>query len=100
MRTFKTYDFIEVIEKKIVFSRIHRRLVTILIFKGGSENWGIDSPIHALKKESNWLEFVQLVPFKDPVYEKDMSKIKQRRTLDEFILSHNRFLGVNNDEVC
>lgn len=71
----------------------------ILLKKVGTENWGADSPIHALKKEANWMNFIQLVPNKDPIYEKDIAKIKQKNTLDQFLLPHNNFLEINNDEV-
>ena len=77
MKSFRVYDTIEV----------------------GSENWGTDSPIHALKKEANWLEFIQLIANKDPVFEKDMAKIKQRNMLDQFLIPHSNFIEINNDEV-
>ncbi|RNA10543.1 transmembrane protein -like, partial [Brachionus plicatilis] len=64
----------------------------------GSENWGADSSIHALKKESNWLEFIQLVPQKDPTYEKDIAKLAQKHFIDQYLISHNSFLEIGNDE--
>ena len=69
------------------------------LLKVDTENWGADAPLHSLKKESNWLEFVQLYPIKDVSYEKDMAKLRQRQALDQYILPHNSFLELNNDEV-
>lgn len=67
--------------------------------KVGTENWGADSPVHALKKEANWLEFVQLVPMKDYIYEREISKIKFKPVLDEFMLPHKSFLEIADYEV-
>jgi hypothetical protein len=63
------------------------------------ENWGSDSPIHSLRKESNWLEFVQLIPEKDIIYEKLSAKIKSRQSMDQYLLPHNSFIELNDDEV-
>ena len=69
------------------------------ILKIGTENWGADSPVHAIRKEANWLEFVQLVPNKDHIFEKDMAKLKQKLLIDEFLKKHNEFLEISNEEV-
>ncbi|CAF0884068.1 unnamed protein product [Brachionus calyciflorus] len=82
MKTFRTYDSIELLDENEI----------------GSENWGADSSIHALKKESNWLDYIQLVPQKDSIYEKDISKLKQKHSIDQYLLSHNSFLEIKNDE--
>ena len=78
MKSFRVYDAVE----------------------SGNEKWGTDSPIHALKKEANWVEFIQIVAKKDPIYENDMAKIKQRNLIDQFLLPHSNFIEIGNDEVC
>ena len=42
-----------------------------MIQTDSSEN---ESSIQALKKEANWINFIQIKPRKDPVFEKEMSK--------------------------
>ncbi len=64
-----------------------------------TENWGADSPMHALKKEANWIEFVQLTPMPDYTYEKSITKLKLKQQLDQLLVSHGSFLELNNDEV-
>ena len=64
-----------------------------------SDKWGTDSPIHAIKKESSWLEFMHLVPRKDPVFEKLMLKVKQVYIVDQYLVSHDSFLKLKNDDV-
>ena len=71
----------------------------VLQFQVTTENWGADSPMHALKKEANWLEFIQLVPLADYTYEKDMSRLKLKQPIDEFLIKHTSFIEINNDEV-
>ena len=55
--------------------------------------------MQALKKEANWLNFIQIKPRKDPVFEREMSKLKLRNLIDQFLLPHNSFIEINNDEV-
>lgn len=55
--------------------------------------------MQALKKEANWINFIQIKPRKDPVFEKEMSKLKLRNLVDQFLLPHNSFIEINNDEV-
>jgi len=61
--------------------------------------WGVDSPEHAFKKEANWLEFVQIVPAKDALFEKDMAKIRSRNLLDQFLMPHSKFIEIGSEEV-
>jgi hypothetical protein len=55
--------------------------------------------MHALKKESNWIKFIQLTPHKDAIYEKAISKIRAKILVDELLVSHSSFLEVNSDDV-
>ncbi len=77
MKTFRTYDAAET----------------------NSDKWGADSPENALKKEANWLEFVQIVAAKDAMFERDMAKIRSRNLLDQFLMPHSKFLEIDNEEV-
>jgi hypothetical protein len=69
-----------------------------LLFKVNNDNWPADSPKYTLKKEANWLEFIQLIPQKDHVYEKTMAKIKLKLTVDQYLLPHNSFIEISNDD--
>jgi hypothetical protein len=84
------------------FKIINKKFIALIksIYKVGTENWGADSAVHSLKKDANWLSFVQLIPNKDYIYERDISKLKQKLLIDEFLKKHNEFLEMNNDEVC
>ena len=73
--------------------------IFLFIIKVGQENWGSDTPMHALKKESNWIKFIQLVPHKDAIYEKAISKIRNKNRVDELLVSHAAFMEVNNNDV-
>lgn len=63
-----------------------------------SDNINNNSPIHALKKEANWIEFITIKKNKDAVYEKEIAKLKDRNHLDQFLLPHSNFLEISNDE--
>ena len=52
-----------------------------------------------MKKEAKRVDFIQIKPCKDPVFEKEMAKLKLRNLIDQFILPHNSFIEVNSDEV-
>jgi hypothetical protein len=65
----------------------------------GHENWGVDSSSHSLKKEANWVEFIQLIPKKDPFYEKTISKLRNKHKHDELLVAHAKFLEFNDEEV-
>lgn len=45
------------------------------------------------------MDFIQLVPQKDAIYEKDISKLKQKHSIDQYLISHNSFIEIKNDEV-
>lgn len=55
--------------------------------------------MHALEKESNWLQYIQLTPHKDAAYEKAISQIRNKILVDELLVSHSSFLEVKNDDV-
>ncbi len=96
---FKTYDTELVNLKCPTCITLFDQFLTENFYKFKFENWGSDSPIHALRKESNWLEFVQLIPEKDAIYEKLRAKIKSRQSMDQYLLPHNSFIELNDDEV-
>lgn len=76
MKTFKTYDRIEL----------------------GQENWGIDSPTHALKQESNWLPYVKLKPEHNANQEKVWTQLRQVSNTDEILRMQSHFIHVPDPE--
>ncbi|KAL4226305.1 hypothetical protein ACF0H5_014288 [Mactra antiquata] len=74
MKTFKTYDRIEL----------------------GLENWGIDSPTHALKQESNWIPYVKLKAEHNANQEKIWTQLRQVNNTDEILRMQAHFLHVSD----
>ncbi|XP_036448528.1 putative uncharacterized protein C6orf183 [Colossoma macropomum] len=68
MNTFLQYNSTEAIDRK----------------------WGRRSPNMALRKESNWIPHIQVKPKRDPWQQKQMSKLKELRCVDEFLQVHCR----------
>ncbi|XP_053377209.1 uncharacterized protein LOC123529723 isoform X3 [Mercenaria mercenaria] len=85
MKTFKTYDRIESGQK----SRVPDL---------GQENWGIDSPTHALKQESNWLPYVKLKPEHNATQEKVWTQLRQVNNTDEILRMQAHFIHVSDAE--
>ena len=65
----------------------------------GQENWGADHCMHALKQESNWLEFIKLKPERDPRHEKRMTELRTRKKVDELLRVQAKFMHVADAEV-
>lgn len=65
----------------------------------GTQNWGADHSIHALKKDCNWLEFINFKIDVDPVQEKEMTRLRHRNIVDELLRTQARFLHINDPEV-
>ncbi|XP_066505111.1 uncharacterized protein si:ch73-242m19.1, partial [Hoplias malabaricus] len=68
MSSFLQYDSTEAIDKK----------------------WGRKSPNMALRKEANWTSHIQVKPKRNPWQQKQMSKMKEMRRVDEFLQMHSR----------
>uniref|UniRef100_UPI0037E99645 uncharacterized protein n=1 Tax=Semicossyphus pulcher TaxID=241346 RepID=UPI0037E99645 len=56
--------------------------------------WGRKSPSQALKKEANWIPFIQVKPKRDPWQQKLITKLKEKKSVDELLRMHSRFLQV------
>ncbi|XP_072545413.1 uncharacterized protein [Salminus brasiliensis] len=74
MNTFLQYDSTEAIDAK----------------------WGRKSPNMALRKECNWIPHIRVKPRRDPWQQKQMSKLKEMRCVDEFLQMHYRSCEVSD----
>ncbi|XP_065822726.1 putative uncharacterized protein C6orf183 [Labrus bergylta] len=58
--------------------------------------WGRKSPSQALKKDANWTPFIQVKPKQDPWHQKLITKLKEKKCVDELLRMHSRFLQVSD----
>lgn len=65
----------------------------------GQENWGIDSPTHCLKQESNWLPYVRIRAELDAAQEKMWTQLRQTSNTDEILRMQSHFIHVTDSEV-
>ncbi|CAJ1073323.1 uncharacterized protein si:ch73-242m19.1 isoform X2 [Xyrichtys novacula] len=72
MRTFPHYDCSEVKQSQ----------------------WGRKSASQALRKEANWIPFIQVKPKHDPWQQKLFTQLKEKKSVDELLRMHSRFLQV------
>ncbi|XP_071354884.1 uncharacterized protein [Trachinotus anak] len=56
--------------------------------------WGRKSASMALRKEANWIPFIQVKPRRDPWQQKLITKLKEKKCVDELLRMHSRFLQV------
>ncbi|XP_034531295.1 putative uncharacterized protein C6orf183 [Notolabrus celidotus] len=56
--------------------------------------WGRKSACQALRKEANWIPFIQVKPKHDPWQQKLITKLKEKKSVDELLKMHSRFLQV------
>ncbi|KAI3367519.1 hypothetical protein L3Q82_026373, partial [Scortum barcoo] len=56
--------------------------------------WGRKSSSSALRKEANWIPFIQVKPRWDPWQQKLITKLKEKKCVDELLRMHSRFLQV------
>ncbi|XP_049452775.1 uncharacterized protein si:ch73-242m19.1 isoform X1 [Epinephelus fuscoguttatus] len=56
--------------------------------------WGRKTPSLALRKEANWIPFIQVKPRRDPWQQKLVTKLKEKKSVDELLKMHSRFLQV------
>nr|XP_020463698.1 uncharacterized protein LOC109964611 isoform X3 [Monopterus albus]XP_020463699.1 uncharacterized protein LOC109964611 isoform X3 [Monopterus albus]XP_020463700.1 uncharacterized protein LOC109964611 isoform X3 [Monopterus albus] len=56
--------------------------------------WGRQSASMALKQEANWIPFIQVKPRRDPWQQKLVMKLKEKKSVDELLKMHSRFLQV------
>ncbi|XP_019393423.1 PREDICTED: transmembrane protein FLJ37396 isoform X1 [Crocodylus porosus] len=64
----------------------------------GSENWGTFDPSIALKKQANWIPFLQIKPKQDPWQQKLLTKLKQWKKVDLLMDLQSKFLEVSSME--
>ncbi|XP_047193536.1 uncharacterized protein si:ch73-242m19.1 isoform X3 [Scophthalmus maximus] len=82
------------------FGTIFRRQEQMKTFPayGGTEvgegQWGRKSAATALRKEANWIPFVQVKPRRDPWRQKLITKLKEKKSVDELLRTHCSFLQV------
>ncbi|XP_041809938.1 putative uncharacterized protein C6orf183 [Chelmon rostratus] len=72
MRTFPAYDGTEVKQSQ----------------------WGRKTAGLALKKEASWPPFIQVKPRRDPWQQKLVTKLQEKKCVDELLKMHSRFLQV------
>ena len=65
----------------------------------GSQNWGADHSTHALKKDCNWLQFINFKLDIDPIQEKEMTRLRHANKVDELLRTQSRFLQITDSEV-
>ncbi|XP_042292989.1 uncharacterized protein si:ch73-242m19.1 isoform X2 [Thunnus maccoyii] len=56
--------------------------------------WGRKSASMALKKEASWIPFIQVKPKRDPCQQKLVTKLKEKKSVDELLKMQSRFLQV------
>ncbi|XP_047197655.1 putative uncharacterized protein C6orf183 [Hippoglossus stenolepis] len=56
--------------------------------------WGRKSASAALRKEANWIPFIQVKPRRDPWRQKLVTKLQEKKSVDELLRMHCRFLQV------
>ncbi|XP_073339210.1 uncharacterized protein [Pagrus major] len=56
--------------------------------------WGRKSASLALRKEADWIPFIQVKPKRDPWQQKLIMKLKEKKSVDELLKMHSRFLQV------
>ncbi|XP_067336381.1 uncharacterized protein si:ch73-242m19.1 isoform X1 [Channa argus] len=56
--------------------------------------WGRKSGSTALKREADWTPFIQVKPRRDPWQQKLVMKLKEKKSVDELLKMHCRFLQV------
>ncbi|XP_051252376.1 uncharacterized protein si:ch73-242m19.1 isoform X2 [Dicentrarchus labrax] len=56
--------------------------------------WGRKSASLALKKEANWIPFIQVKPKRDPWQQKLVTKLREKKSVDELLKMQSRFLQV------
>ncbi|KAM7403482.1 hypothetical protein PAMA_004100 [Pampus argenteus] len=59
-----------------------------------ASQWGRTSGSMALKKEASWIPFIQVKPKRDPSQQKLVTKLKEKKSVDELLKMHSRFLQV------
>ncbi|TKS86985.1 Coiled-coil domain-containing protein 162 [Collichthys lucidus] len=67
---------------------------------GGTEvresQWGRKSASSALRKEADWMPFIQVKPRRDPWQQKLVTKLKEKKRVDELLKMHSSFLQVSD----
>ncbi|VDM04602.1 unnamed protein product [Schistocephalus solidus] len=66
---------------------------------GGSERWGFDSYMHAVKKPANWLPYVKLRPKRNADLVKSQMELRSAGNIDEILRASAAFLKVKQPEV-
>ncbi|CAH8518140.1 unnamed protein product [Schistosoma turkestanicum] len=66
--------------------------------KAVSDSWGLDTWVHAMKKPSNWVQFVKLKPKRDKYLVEAMTELKCNTTIDDLLLTASKFLHVRSSE--
>ncbi|XP_036928246.1 uncharacterized protein si:ch73-242m19.1 isoform X2 [Acanthopagrus latus] len=56
--------------------------------------WGRTSAGLAVRKEADWIPFIQVNPKRDPWQQKLLMKLKEKKSVDELLKMHSRFLQV------
>ncbi|XP_074547863.1 uncharacterized protein LOC141806315 isoform X3 [Halichoeres trimaculatus] len=56
--------------------------------------WGRKSGSQAVRKEANWIPFIQVKPKHDPWQQKLIMKLKEKKSVDELLKTQSRFLQV------
>ncbi|XP_062252536.1 putative uncharacterized protein C6orf183 [Platichthys flesus] len=82
------------------FRRIFSRQEQMKTFPqyDGSEvkgsQWGRKSASAALRKEANWIPFIQVKPRRDPWRQKLVTKLQEKKSVDKLLRMHCSFLQV------
>ncbi|XP_071380611.1 putative uncharacterized protein C6orf183 [Centroberyx affinis] len=85
---------------KLEFRTIFRKqelMKTFLQYDGTEvreSEWGRKSDSMALKKQASWIPFIQVKPKRDPWQQKLITKLKEKKCVDELLRMHCKFLQV------
>jgi hypothetical protein len=55
--------------------------------------------MHALRQQSNWVEYINLKPEKDPRHEKRMNELRLMKKVDELLRALSNFMKVSDTDV-
>jgi len=71
----------------------------LFTLKGGQQNWGTETAVHALKKEANWIEFITIFAERDPTQENMMAELRFRKNIDLLLQAQSHFMKATDHDV-
>ncbi|KAK4470711.1 hypothetical protein MN116_006239 [Schistosoma mekongi] len=94
------YSSLSIVKFRHIFNRQNEMhdFWTYDHIKADNEGWGLDTWIHAMKKPSNWLQFIKLKPRRDEYSVKVRMALRCKVKRDDLLLSALKFLQIRSPE--